>query len=101
MTEPTEPPRSTSTGAPGAPPPPPPPGSATPPGWGPEWRWRNRGRRESGNVFFGVVLVLVGGYFLLRDTLHITLPDLGELWPVFVIALGVWILLNARRDDRP
>jgi hypothetical protein len=52
-------------------------------------------------VFFGIVLILVGAYFLLRDTLHIQLPDLGELWPILVIALGAWIVLSAaRRPDR-
>jgi Domain of unknown function (DUF5668) len=102
MTEPTEPARSTSTAGPGVPPPPAPPGTGTPPGWGPEWRWRYRGRRQdSGGLFFGIILVLVGGYFLLRDTLHITLPNLGELWPILLIALGLWILVNAaRRNDR-
>jgi Domain of unknown function (DUF5668) len=103
MTEPTEPTAapSTSRGGPTAPPPAP-PGTGTPPGWGPYFSWRNRERRrDSGGLFFGVILVLVGGYFLLHDTLHITLPDLGELWPIFLIALGLWILINAaRRNDR-
>jgi hypothetical protein len=103
MTDPTEPTPapSASRGGPTAPPPAP-PGTDTPPGWGPNWAWRDRrGRRDGGALFFGGLLLLVGGYFLLRDTLHIRLPSFGELWPIFIIALGLWILLNAaRRDDR-
>jgi Domain of unknown function (DUF5668) len=101
MTNPTEPTPAPGTSRGGtATPPPAPPVTDTPPGWGPDWRRRTRPRREGGSVFFGVVLLLVGGYFLLRDTLHIELPNIGELWPIFLIALGAWILLNARRDDR-
>jgi uncharacterized membrane protein len=101
MTNPTEPTPAPSTSRGGtATPPPAPPVTDTPTGWGPGWRSRNRARRDNGAVFFGVLLLLVGGYFLLRDTLHIDLPNIGELWPIFLIALGVWILLNARRDDR-
>jgi Domain of unknown function (DUF5668) len=104
MTNPTEPTPapSTSRGGPVAPPPPAPPGTETPPGPGPNWAWRDRRRRrDRGSLFFGLLLLVVGGYFLLRDTLRIELPDLGDLWPIFVIALGLWILVNAaRRDDR-
>jgi cell wall-active antibiotic response 4TMS protein YvqF len=102
MADPTEPTPapSTSRGGPIAPPPAP-PGTDTPPGWGPGWRGRNRGGRDSGGLFFGVILLLVGGYFLLRDTLHIRLPSFGELWPILLIALGLWILVTAaRRGDR-
>ena len=101
MTDPNEPTTSTS-GAGSSAPPGAPPASATPPGWGPGWAWRDRDRRrDRGGVFFGVLLLLIGGYFLLRDTLHVRLPSFGELWPVFLIALGAWIILSAaRRDDR-
>lgn len=102
MTDPTDSTQSTSSSRGGPPPPPPPPGATTPPGWGPDWAWRHRDRRrDGGGLFFGILLVLVGGYFLLRDTLHVELPDIGELWPVLVIALGLWIVLSAaRRSDR-
>ena len=102
MTEPTEPTPAPSSSRSGPiPPPPAPPGTPTPAGWGPDWGRNRQRRRDGGSLFFGVVLLLVGCYFLLRDTLHIRLPDLGELWPLFIIALGLWILLNAaRRNER-
>jgi hypothetical protein len=102
MTDPTERPTSTSTQGSGSTAPPgTPPAGSTPPGWGPDWGWSRRHRRDNGGLFFGVVLLLIGGYFLLRDTLHIRIPDIGELWPIFLIALGLWILLSAaRRSDR-
>ena len=102
MTDPSEPTPapSSSRSGPGTPPPAP-PATPTPPGWGPDWSWRNRRRGRDGGLFWGVVLLLIGGYFLLRDTLHIRLPSFGELWPLFLIALGLWILLSAaRRTDR-
>jgi uncharacterized membrane protein len=101
MTSPTEPTPAPAPSRGGtATPPPAPPVTDTPPGWGPGWRSGRRARRDSGSVFFGVVLLLIGGYFLLRDTLHIRLPSFGELWPIALVALGILILVNARRDDR-
>jgi Domain of unknown function (DUF5668) len=60
---------------------------------------RSKGR-DLGGLVFGLFLVVVGGYFLLTDTLGIDLPNIGEFWPVFVIGLGAWILLSAMRSDR-
>ena len=100
MTESTET-TTTSTADAGAagPRPPAPPATATPPGW--DSGWSRRRPRDNGGVFFGVLLLLIGGYFLLRDTLHIRLPSFGELWPILLIVLGVWIVLSAtRRSDR-
>jgi len=57
-------------------------------------------RRDMGGLVFGVILLIVGGYFLLTDTLGIDLPDIGEFWPVFVIALGLWILLSSMRNEQ-
>jgi cell wall-active antibiotic response 4TMS protein YvqF len=66
-------------------------------GWGPPGRPR---RRDGGGMVFGVILLLVGGYFLLTDTLGINLPDIGEFWPLFVIGLGVWILASSLRREQ-
>jgi hypothetical protein len=57
---------------------------------------RDRGR-DMGALVFAAILLFVGSYYLLRNTLGF---DLGELdgdriWPVIVIAIGASILLRA------
>lgn len=65
-------------------------------------KWGARGRRgpDTGAVIFGLLLVALGAYFLLTETLGYDLPDIGQFWPVFVVLLGVWILISAARRDR-
>jgi hypothetical protein len=62
-----------------------------------------RHRWDAGALIFGALLVFVGGYYLLRNTLGMGLPELdGEkVWPVVVLALGVVFVVNAitRRQD--
>jgi len=31
-------------------------------------------------------------YFLLKETFQLDVPDIGRLWPVAVILLGVWFV---------
>jgi len=62
---------------------------------------------KGNRVIFPVVLILVGIYFLLRN--YGALPEgleIGKLWPVILIALGLGALLcrrtNCGRDqDKP
>ncbi len=71
-----------------------------PPPADPRWRpVRTRRRRDAGGVFFGLVILAVGLYFFLTETLEIRLPDMGQLWPLFVIALGAWILIASMRPE--
>ncbi|HEY7522905.1 MAG TPA: DUF5668 domain-containing protein [Candidatus Limnocylindrales bacterium] len=60
----------------------------------------HRHRHDLGGLFFGGLLLIVGGYFLLTETIGLDLPDIGEFWPVFVIVLGLWILVSSMRRDR-
>lgn len=55
-----------------------------------------------GAVIFGVILLGIGGYLLLKDTLKIDVPDIswGEFWPVILIAIGVVVLIRSARGDR-
>ena len=57
---------------------------------------RRRGL-DFGPIIFGVVLLLVGGYFLIENTFGYQLPEIDwdMVWPVIVIALGVGILAGA------
>jgi hypothetical protein len=57
-------------------------------------------RYSSGGIFWGLLLLAIGVYFLLRDTLNVDLPDLDRFWPLIVILIGGWILyrqMAARR----
>jgi hypothetical protein len=72
------------------------PAPASSPTEGPSAR---RHRRDTGGLVFGLLLLGLGIYFLLKETLGLVIPDIGELWPVFVIALGAWILLSAMRGE--
>lgn len=60
------------------------------------------GSRHSGEVVSGVILTAVGGLFLAR-TLGFIYGDVWRnAWPVFLIALGVWLLLrNFGMGDPP
>jgi len=53
-------------------------------------------REHSGRIFWGLLLIVVGGLFLL-ESLH--KADAGEIisqyWPVILIAVGLWILFTS------
>jgi hypothetical protein len=44
-----------------------------------------------GNIFWGVILIVLGGLFFLQASGMIT-DVLGWFWPVFLILLGAWVL---------
>src|SRR5580765_4949384 len=43
---------------------------------------------HAGSAVIGLLLVLVGGYYLLRNVLHVDVPTWNEAWPVILIVLG-------------
>lgn len=45
--------------------------------------------------FWGPVLILIGGLWLISNITHF---DAGRLWPLWIILVGVWLLIN---KDRP
>jgi hypothetical protein len=47
-----------------------------------------------GTLFWGVLLILAGALFLLSTLNIITVDVWGLLWPVFLVALGIWILFG-------
>lgn len=73
-----------------------------PPGSPPSYGWYDRRydryrrhRSGGGGVVIGALLVLVGVWFLARDTFNwIHLPD---LWPLLIIGLGLLLLYGAVR----
>jgi hypothetical protein len=79
--------------------PPPPPAVTAPP---PAARWRTRDNDGRwGTIVFGVILVAVGLWFFADQTLGLDMPRLrwSELWPIFIIVLGGWIVLGSMRRD--
>lgn len=54
-------------------------------------------RRDLGAILFGLILLFVGGYYLLQKTFGMNIPDLNwdTIWPVLVVALGVGVLYRA------
>jgi phage shock protein PspC (stress-responsive transcriptional regulator) len=61
-----------------------------------EARAARRARRDAGGALvFGVILILVGGYFLIRE--YVPQLDTDVVWPIVVIAVGLLLLLGALR----
>ncbi len=66
--------------------------------------------RDWGGLIFAAILLLTGGYFLLRNTLGIAMPDIewNALWPVLLILIGIGAMARGwtghshrrRRRDR-
>ncbi|MGH9716576.1 MAG: LiaI-LiaF-like domain-containing protein [Candidatus Acidiferrales bacterium] len=54
-----------------------------------------RYRTHTGN-FWGPVLIVIGGLWLLSNITHY---DMGRLWPLWMIAVGVWLLINREHYD--
>jgi Domain of unknown function (DUF5668) len=58
--------------------------------WGGHWAW-----------FWGLLLILVGGYALLR-TLGLLSWIRGDIfWPLLVIALGAWLIIERAIPRQP
>lgn len=68
----------------------------------------DRKSRDWGGLLLAVVLIVVGGYFLLRNTFGLSLPDISwnQFWPALVIVIGVvalargWTGHGSRRRHR-
>jgi phage shock protein C len=89
----SEPPAGSDTPPAGAGPTPPPASWGGPwPGYRPHERHRGSGR---GAVIAGIILVLVGGYLLLRAA--IPQVDLGAFWPLVLVGVGIALLVGSIR----
>jgi hypothetical protein len=57
---------------------------------------------DFGALIFGLVVLGVGVYYLLQNTLGLQMPDLDwdKIWPFLVIVLGCAILLSNFRKNR-
>jgi len=50
-------------------------------------------------VLFGLVILGIGLWFFVEQTLGYQLPRIrwSQLWPVFLIVLGLWVVLGSMR----
>lgn len=76
-----------------------PPTAAPPSSWGGPtgsgYRRHHRGGSGRGGVIAGIVLVLVGGYLLLRAV--VPQVDLSSFWPVVLVGIGIALLVGSIR----
>lgn len=74
---------------------PPPPAMPPEPPFGPP---PGEGRRY-GSIIVGLVILAVGLWYFADRTLGLALPrlDADQLWPIIVIALGVWLVIRPHR----
>jgi Domain of unknown function (DUF5668) len=65
---------------------------------GDDWRRRESPRRrvDTGTVVWGLILIVVGGWFFLDQTLGFEMPDVdwGTIWPVILIVIGAAVILQ-------
>ena len=55
-------------------------------------------RDDRGPIIGGVVLILIGGFFLLRQ--FIPAIDLGSWWPLILVAIGALLVIMSVMPDR-
>ncbi|MBU7042879.1 MAG: hypothetical protein HXS47_04740 [Theionarchaea archaeon] len=62
---------------------------------------KNRKRVETGGILFALFIIMLGGFSLFYDVSPLTaLLNLFDLWPLFLIGLGIWIILKNVNQER-
>ncbi|MBU7033521.1 MAG: hypothetical protein HXS53_13405 [Theionarchaea archaeon] len=62
---------------------------------------KKRKRVETGGILVAVFFILVGGLSILYDVSPLTgLVNLFDLWPLFLVGLGIWIILKSLNQER-
>lgn len=54
--------------------------------------------RTSGGLIAGLLLIIIGGFFLVRQ--FVPFVDLGRWWPIVAIGLGVVLVILALLPSR-
>lgn len=62
-------------------------------------RYRDNRGVDTGTLVWGAILVAVGIWFFLDNTLEIDMPsiDWGDLWPVIIIVVGAVVIFQGMR----
>jgi hypothetical protein len=65
----------------------------------PTWRPSDHDTGRTASVLVGLAILAIGVWFFLDHTLQLDMPTIrwSQLWPVFLIGVGVWVLIGARR----
>lgn len=50
-----------------------------------------------GPHWLGIALILIGGWFFLRNFGFFRFVDFGRLWPIAIILIGVYFLMNKKK----
>jgi hypothetical protein len=55
--------------------------------------------RRTGSIIVGLVILGVGLWYFADRTLGLSLPrlDADQLWPIVVIAIGLWLIVRPHR----
>jgi Domain of unknown function (DUF5668) len=101
----TPPPAESAPPPQAAPPPPPqagPPPPSPPPPAQTEWRPPQADHGRNASRIFGIILLGIGLWFFATETLGLDLPELdwAQLWPIFLIGLGAWVVLGSMNRRR-
>jgi hypothetical protein len=56
-----------------------------------------RGQRRSSGFWGGAILILVGAYFLLSNLGFLYWLSFDIVWPVILIAIGIYLVLRRLR----
>ena len=55
---------------------------------------------QKNNLIGGAVLIILGVFFSFNEYFDINLFDkIWQLWPLFFIGLGIWLIVKDRKDD--
>jgi hypothetical protein len=87
------PPTMSMPSAPPAAVPTPPATPTSPPASQPWYTSRERRGERNGALVFGILLVVVGGWLLLRQ--YFPIFELGQLWPVLIVGVGALLVVSA------
>ncbi len=55
---------------------------------------------QNNNLVGGAVLIILGIIFSFKTFFHINLfRYIGQMWPLILVGLGVWLIVRDRKDD--
>lgn len=59
----------------------------------------SNGRRNRGNTIVWALILISAGVWFLLDNLGVNLPNIGQMWPIFVLAPGLLFLAGYAFGD--